>query len=596
MKRGDKIQNRDELFLLNEIPAIIGIYDIQFTLVFFNDFARDFFGIDPNESKPISVYAVFHPDDHTHLTALTHAAAAPQSITLRVRRKEGAWIWVQCSLKQWQGPDKTGIFYSIVCTDIDRLKQKEALLADSIEQSPAVGLPNRVLFERLLANLIEKAHGVRYKIPVLIFALDRFQVINETFGHDGGDLVLQEIGNRLAALGSALEVTGHLTGNRFLIIGPMGRDAATAHDTAAHLRQLCHRPFYLGDIAHDFTGSIGISLFPEDGESPHELLRAAEAALQTAKSNGGNTHIFYDRALHGQAKKQFDLELDLRKAIPNGELVLFFQPKVRLPDFRLVGFEALIRWNHPERGLLPPVLFIGLAEKSDLIRALTRFVFEAVAKQQAAWIAAGLTPVPIAVNVSAREFLHRILDEHLPAYLAYTLPPGLLEVEITESTMIEDFDHVCRIVKSLQAAEIKVGMDDFGTGYSSLASLNRLPIASLKIDRAFTKDLDWDRASRAVASAIISMAREMGLEVIAEGVETKEQLAILRQLNCKIIQGYLTGYPVPADTAEAYLRQPCPIPGSETITADRPLHPSMALDRKTRTDEGRRRKRVKLQR
>lgn len=594
MKNINNIKKIDIMSFSNEIPSIMLFFDLKLNSILFNQLAHDFFG--NITSEPISIYHLFHPDEHSIMTDLIQRNIPVQFIEIRARRKDGAWSWVQLALSRCANQEDGSDIYIAICTDINRIKQKEELLSNSVARAVSHGLPNRILFERLLADMIEKARTIHYKIPVLVFALDRFQVINENFGHGGGDQILMEIGKRLATLDPTIAVTGHLTGNRFLIIGPMGHDTSTSLDTVERLRHLCQRPFYLGDIAHDFTGSIGISLFPEDGETPHDLLRAAEAALQTAKSNGGNTHTFYDQAFHGQAKKQFDLELDLRKAIPNGELVLFYQPKVQLPDFRLVGFEALIRWNHPERGLLPPVLFIGLAEKSDLIRPLTRFVFEAVAKQQAAWIAQGLAPVPVAINVSAREFLHRILDEHLPAYLAHDLPVGLLEVEITESTMIEDFDQVCRIVKSLQSAQIKVGMDDFGTGYSSLASLNRLPIASLKIDRAFTKDLDWDRASRAVASAIISMAREMGLEVIAEGVETKEQLAILRNLNCKIIQGYLTGYPVPADAAEALLNQPCPIPGCETINADRYSLISKSLDRKSCTDEGRRHKRVKLHR
>jgi len=289
-------------------------------------------------------------------------------------------------------------------------------------------------------------------------------------------------------------------------------------------------------------------------------MRAAEAALQTAKQLGGNHFAFFDPDLHGHAKNRFDLETDLRRAIPAGELLLHFQPKVSLPDYRLVGFEALVRWDHPERGMLPPVTFINLAEECGLIGPLTRWVFEAVGRQQRDWIDAGLHPVPIAVNVSPREFLGDLLDEHLAAYQQFQLPERLMEIEITESTMITDFDRVCRVVQGLTDAGIKVALDDFGTGYSSLANLNRLPISTLKIDRAFTKDVDWDRASRAVASAIISLAAELGLDVVAEGVETREQLDVLRALKCTVVQGFLTGRPVPADEAADLLRHPAPIP------------------------------------
>jgi EAL domain-containing protein (putative c-di-GMP-specific phosphodiesterase class I) len=253
-------------------------------------------------------------------------------------------------------------------------------------------------------------------------------------------------------------------------------------------------------------------------------------------------------------KERFDLERELRFAIDHDQLLLHYQPKVSLRSRRLVGFEALIRWQHPERGLLPPDLFLPLAEQANLLRPLTAWAFDAAGRQTRAWLDQGLRPVPVAVNATPDEFLNALLEQHLPAYQSHRVPTGLLEVEITESAMISGFREVSAIVEALRPHGILVAIDDFGTGYASLSSLKELPVATLKIDRAFTVDLQHDAASRAVAACIISIARELGLKVVAEGVETEAQLHVLAGLRCNIVQGYLTGRPVPADEAARMLR------------------------------------------
>jgi len=549
--------------LLEHIPAMIWMTDADQSCIYVNQATLAFTGttlpqmlggnwrqtIHPDDLVPLEVELGHHNEDRT-----------PLRVEIRHRRHDGEYRWMQVRGHPLFDPDGTFRGTIGLSLDITDAKRHESELARMVTHDKITGLPNRALLESLIEAAIDNARGEGRKVPVLTFGVDRFQTINETQGHGAGDALLSEIGRRIGLIRHGHEIVGHLSGNRFVMIGEAGASTENAYRAAGRLLEMCGTPFRLNDVPHEMSASIGISIYPDDGHDPGELMRAAEAALQTAKQLGGNHFAFFDRDLHGHAKNRFDLETDLRRAIPAGELLLHFQPKVSLPDYRLVGFEALVRWHHPERGMLPPVTFINLAEECGLIGALTRWVFEAVGRQQREWIDAGLEPVPIAVNVSPREFLGDLLDDHLAAYQQFELPAQLMEIEITESTMITDFDRVCRIVQGLTDAGIKVAMDDFGTGYSSLASLNRLPISTLKIDRAFTKDVDWDRASRAVASAIISLAAELGLDVVAEGVETREQLNVLRTLKCTVVQGFLTGRPVPADEAAELLRHPAPIP------------------------------------
>ena len=549
--------------LLENIPAMIWMTDAEQSCVYVNRATLAFTGKSLAEMLGGSWRETIHPDDLVPLDAnLAHHRQdhTPLCAEIRHRRHDGEYRWMQVRGQPLFDPDGTFRGTIGLSLDITDAKRHEHELARMVTHDKLTGLPNRALMESLIEAAIDSARGDGRKLPVLTFGVDRFQTINETQGHGAGDALLAEVGRRIGLIRHGHEVAGHLSGNRFVMIADAGVSTENAYRAAGRLLELCRTPFRLNDVPHELTASVGISIFPDDGHEPAELMRAAEAALQTAKQLGGNHFAFFDRDLHGNAKNRFDLEADLRRAIPAGELLLHFQPKVSLPDYRLVGFEALVRWQHPERGMLPPVTFVNLAEEAGMIGPLTRWVFEAVGRQQRDWIDAGLAPVPIAVNVSPREFLGDLLEEHLAAYKQFDLPDGLMEIEITESTMIDDFDRVCRIVQTLTDAGIKVAMDDFGTGYSSLASLNRLPISTLKIDRAFTKDVDWDRASRAVASAIISLAAELGLDVVAEGVETREQLNVLRTLKCTVVQGFLTGRPVPADEAVELLRHPSPIP------------------------------------
>jgi diguanylate cyclase (GGDEF)-like protein len=412
----------------------------------------------------------------------------------------------------------------------------------------------------LIAEALERAQPDGQNFSVLSISLDRLETINQVSGREVGDALLVETAQRLLSVAEFGEAA-YSASNRFIFVGrPI--DEAARGDLATRLSSLLTEPFRIGAGRHHLSLSIGIAEYPGHGEEAHGLLHAANFARKCAKSSGGNVTILCDAAKCDEQRDRFELENELRTAIGAGELRVHYQPKVRMPEGKLVGFEALIRWQHPVRGLLSPGAFLEIAEEVNLMPALTAWLFRRVGSQTRAWIDAGLTPVPIAVNTPPSEFVGRLLTDHLPAYEAYHLPAGLLDIEITESKMIEDMPAFLAAGTALRQRGFKIAMDDFGTGYSSLSGLSRLPITTLKIDQSFTQRLETDRGDRAVAAAIASIARELGLDLVAEGVETQEQLRILLSLGCTIIQGYLTGRPSPPDEAGKLL-VPAPISGAK---------------------------------
>src|ERR1700735_65663 len=396
--------DRDQLLVvLERIPAFVWLSDSANRCVYLNRQAREFCGDQADRYIGRFLQELVHPDDRgTAHRALERKSEhpTPLKVEFRVRRHDGEWRWMQMLANPCLGPDGAWMGAVGVNIDITQDKQRERELARLATHDKLTGLPNRLMIESLIERAIEEASAAGRKLPILTFGLDRFQSINETLGHGAGDLLLAEIGRRLTVKRHGNEVAGHLSGNRFVLIGESGVNSETASHAAGRLADLCRAPFSFGEMTHELSGSIGIPLFPDDAQQAGELMRAGEAALQTAKQLGGNQFAFFDHDEHGQARDRLDLEKELRPGIPRGELLLYFQPKVALPDYRLVGFEALVRWQHPERGLLPPALFIPMAEDAGLIKPLTRWVFDAVGRQLQSWLAAGLDPVPIAVNVS----------------------------------------------------------------------------------------------------------------------------------------------------------------------------------------------------
>ncbi|MCW2989814.1 MAG: diguanylate cyclase/phosphodiesterase [Solirubrobacterales bacterium] len=417
------------------------------------------------------------------------------------------------------------------------------------------GLPNRVLFRRHVDQAMERRRHTGTEIVVMILDLDRFKEVNDTLGHGKGDELLRGIAERLGRALRDVDVVARLGGDEFGVLLTLPEHDAVAIDAVAErIRETLDPPFALGDLWVDAGASIGIASATVHGGDAETLIQRADVAMYVAKQNGSG-HELYDIARDPNAPERLELIRDLRKGIEGNQLVLHYQPKIQVESGELTGFEALVRWQHPERGLLSPGEFIDLAERTDAVRGLTLQVIEKALRQVADWRELG-HEVPVAVNLSARV----LLDVALPADIERLLdevgvPAGLLEVELTESSLIADPDRTADILSRLNAAGVRVTIDDFGTGYSSLVLLRRLPVDAIKIDRSFVGGMTSNQEDAAIVESTVRLADSLGLDVVAEGVETAETLEQLRAMGCQQAQGYYMCRPQPAEQLGEWLRE-----------------------------------------
>ena len=437
---------------------------------------------------------------------------------------------------------------SYVCALADmtqRLRHERELLRLATRDR-LTGLPNRALVESLLESSIERAHRHGRRFAVLCLDLSRFKLITDTLGHHAGDLLLQEVASRIVVTVRACDTVGRIGTDDFAVILDEVGDTKEAETAAQRILAAFEEPVLLMETEHYVRPSIGIALFPDDADSPQELIRSADTALYAAKRAGGNRHAFFRKELADQAHRHLALDRDLRAALANGEFQLHYQPKVSLIDQTLEGFEALLRWEKPGFGMISPGEFIPVAEDTGFIVPLGDWVLDEACRQLREWLDCGLEPVPVAVNISPRHLRQRSAEEFRRIIDRHGLSPDLVELEITEGAVMQDMDHALSVLAALKAMGIRVAVDDFGTGHSSLSYLKRLPVTTLKIDRSFVNGVPSEREDNGIVSTIIAMADMLGLDVVAEGVEKQEQANFLRHHNCTLVQGWLTGRPVPA--------------------------------------------------
>lgn len=417
------------------------------------------------------------------------------------------------------------------------------------------GLPNRSRFQQLLEAELQQAGRRDQAAGLLCIDLDRFKIANDRLGQDAGDTVLRQTAHHLRqAVGKADDVA-RLGADEFAVLVRNPPSLESLKRLADSLLKALAQPVQLGDREFLSTVSIGVCRFPEDGSDAHALMRAADLAMCQAKVHGGNAVSHYGAEMVAASVGRLELQAELRGAAGRNEFMLMYQPKLDLASGRLTGVEALIRWHHPRLGLLPPANFIPLAESSGDIVEIGRWVFHAVCRQLAAWRDAGQALLPVAINLSARQFADRSLADDIAATLqAHKLPAHLLELEITESLVMKDPAHAMEILAAIRGIGLRISMDDFGTGYSSLAQLKRFPLDSLKIDRSFVQDIPDDANDTAIIKAIIAMGHALRLKVIAEGVENAAQLAFLRHHGCDEIQGFYFSKPIPAEKLVEFTR------------------------------------------
>ena len=452
-------------------------------------------------------------------------------------------------------PDELSIIARTLAESFNASSVNEERLADLAQTDGLTGLGNRSLFKSRLGREIARAEQAGQMIGVMVLNLDSFKDINDTLGHDAGDVILQRTAEILKNCQRKGDTVARLGADEFgVILSDLSSSEESAEFASRFIRAV-GAPFRVAGHELHQTACVGLTIYPQDGRDCDVLLKNADLALSRAKQEGSGACILYRHELHLRAMERNSIERDLRAALAQKQFVLYYQPKVDILTGKISGAEALIRWLHPERGLVPPDLFIPVAERCGFISDVTKWVLDEACRQNHAWQQAGLTKIGIAVNVSALDLRRPDLTDTVANTLvARALSPQYLELEVTESMVMRDVDVVIGTLRRLRSLGVGIGIDDFGTGYSSLAYLKRFPVKRLKIDRSFICDIADGREGKIIPKVIIDLAHALGVNVLAEGVEDVAQLEILRSLGCDEAQGYFLGRPMPAAEFEAFLR------------------------------------------
>jgi diguanylate cyclase (GGDEF)-like protein/PAS domain S-box-containing protein len=482
-----------------------------------------------------------------------------QSLTnyeLCLKRKDGSTVWVLESENLIEGADGSLSVIEGTTIDITERKRAEEQVKHLAFHDPLTNLPNRLLFNDRLTLAVAQAHRHNQKLAVLFLDLDRFKVINDSLGHSVGDELLRQVAERIQEHVREGDTVARLGGDEFTLLVP----GITAEEDAAKIaRKVCeaiHDPFWIDGRELFVTTSLGVSVYPSDGHDADTLVRNADSAMYRAKEQGRDNYQLYTPAMNAKAIERLSLESRLRQAVANDELELHFQPFIDLSTAEVLGAEALIRWRHPELGLIPPGDFIPIAELSGLIVPIGEWVLRTACAQARRWHEMGFSNLTVSVNLSSRQFQQTDLVRQVTSALAESgLDPDKLDLEITESNAMQNAEHSINTLWGLKKQGVRISMDDFGTGYSSLNYLKRFPIDRIKLDQSFVRDLPADKDDAAIAMAVIAMGQSLKLVVIAEGVETEEQLAFLKGHMCDQLQGFLLSRPLPPEAFEAFLRK-----------------------------------------
>jgi diguanylate cyclase (GGDEF)-like protein/PAS domain S-box-containing protein len=514
--------------------------------------------------KPLPANVLGHGLDLTSLLTGLDAGASLPVLQLRCRRRDGRLVDVEFSAAATR--DNAGNVRGLMAllVDVTERKRLERKLQHQAQHDSLTGLPNRELLSTRLVDALTAARSSGARTGLLLIDLDKFKEVNDTLGHACGDQLLAQIGPRL--LTAALrenDTVARLSGDEFAVLLPdiSGVDAAVS--IAERVLTALHTPFTLGnagasgDTNADVAASIGVAVAPEHGTNPTDLLRHADTAMYEAKEAAAGVAV-YEPDRSERAPTRFGLLGELRRALDRNELVVYYQPKIDVDSGELAGVEALVRWRHPERGLLMPDEFIPVAETTGLIHRLTNRVLDIVLAQAHIWAQAQLH-VPVAVNLSTRCLHDVALPSRVIASLSrHKVPAGLLCLEITESAIMRDPDGALVVLHELAAAGIRLSLDDFGTGYSSMTYLRQLPVAELKVDRSFVSDLTAEQADAVLVRSAVDLGHNLGLSVVAEGVEDAPTLDALQKLGCDVAQGFYLARPMPAGEFSEWLAAGAP--------------------------------------
>jgi diguanylate cyclase (GGDEF)-like protein/PAS domain S-box-containing protein len=506
---------------------------------------------DEYSANPFLWYLMIHEEDRQAVMEQADAVLSRKSaypLEHRIIHKDGRMRWI----KNTPVPriDQQGhlIAYDGLVSDITDRKQAEQKLTHIAYYDALTNLPNRELFRDRLRQAIIQARRHKRMFAVMILDLDRFKGINDTLGHKIGDSLLQYVSERLVNSIREGDTVARLGGDEFIILFPDIAQARDASFVAQKIHNTLLKGFLLDSQELFITASIGISLYPSDGTDVDTLIKNADVAMYQAKAQGRNNYQFYTPTMNTEALSKLMLENNLRKALERKEFVLHYQPLVELSTGRITGAEALVRWKHPRLGLLSPLEFIPIAEETGLIVPIGEWILENVCVQGKTWNEMGLSPFRMTVNLSMRQFAHdAVLKTVLNALEKSDLDPDHLELELTESIVMQNAEQTIVTLHELKSAGIQISLDDFGTGFSSLSYLKNLPLNRLKLDRSFVSGLAKETKNESISKAIIGIAHSLSLKVIAEGVETFDQLELLRSWKCDEVQGFLFSRPIPVE-------------------------------------------------
>lgn len=567
------LQQSEERFrtLTDKSSDIIAIVNPEGSVLYLSNSIENVLGYPRDVWDGHKIFDMIHPDDAPVIAELLRSVSAKRDAKttseFRCRHANGNWLYMEVNARNDLATQNVGGVV-INAKDITERKRAEEKLQHDASHDPLTGLPNRTLLWDRLQRAVNRARRQEdYRFALLFIDLDRFKVVNDSLGHLAGDRLIIDVSLRLAqsvrqtlpepqkrAAGD--DTIARIGGDEFTVLIEEIRDPADAIRVAERISSRLEMPFIVSGVEVFTSASIGITISSRAYTSADEVLRDADIAMYRAKSNGGARFEVFDSAMHSQAVRRLTLETDLRRAVERNEFEVYYQPIVALEDDEINGVEALIRWQHPERGLLSPGEFISVAEDVGLILPIGRWMLRESCRQIAEFQRAyPMTPsLTVSVNISAREFAQVDLVEQVRNVLAETqLKPGTLKLEITETIAMGDVERVAATLASLKDIGVRISIDDFGTGYSSLSYLRKFPIDTLKIDRSFVSGLGSDEESRQIVKTITSLAHDLSMDVIAEGTETEQQVAALRTMACKYAQGYFFSRPVDAKSLSRML-------------------------------------------
>jgi diguanylate cyclase (GGDEF)-like protein/PAS domain S-box-containing protein len=551
-----KLRESEERYALAVRAANDGIWDwnLKTNEIYYSVRWKKMLGYKENEvgTSPNEWFKLVHPDDQKQVQAelVSHLKGVTPHFECeyRIKHSNGTYLWALSRGLVVRNADSTPYRMAGSQSDITTRKMAEERLAHDAVHDALTGLPNRVLFLDRLQNRLERTkRNPSDLFAVMFIDLDRFKVVNDSLGHAFGDQLLITVANRLKLCLRPDDTISRLSGDEFVILLDSVSDVNDARQVADRIKGKLITTTILGEVERSPTASIGIAIFNKSYLTAGELLRDADTAMYYAKAVGGNQYQLFDSTMHASAVELIQLEGELKRAVEREEWLIHYQPIISLVSGKPVGAEALVRWLHPQRGLLPPKEFIGVAEETGLILPIGEYVMRAACMQAKAWRETSHPGFWVSVNLSARQFQDKNVVEKVVAILSETgLPNDGLRLEITESIAVRDMEYTSKLINRLDALGIKTSLDDFGTGYSSLSYLKQFPLKVLKIDQSFIQDIQLNQKNESLITAIIAMARSLGLEVVAEGVEKDEQLTFLRSQLCDNVQGFLLSHPITA--------------------------------------------------